>query len=117
MFSLGELLNAVLDMLYFHYHLPNEKGGALHLYKLKSSLPEETLYSTEFGCNWPSGTRGENFLYFVNAISLSLLEKRQGPSFEQKLTERCFVSSGWIGPVVLLKKIKMWKFYRQTDGR
>ena len=44
-----------------------------------------------------------------------------GSSFEQTwipFTQGCFVPSlVEIGPVVLKKKMKMWKVYRQTDGR
>ena len=51
--------------------------------------------------------------------SLSPLGKGRGPSFEQiwiPFTQGCFVPSlVEIGPVVLEKKMKMWKVYRQTD--
>ena len=44
-----------------------------------------------------------------------------GPSFEETwipLTQGCFVPSlVEIGPVVLEKKMKMWKVYRRMDGR
>ena len=49
------------------------------------------------------------------------LEKVVALSFEQTwnpITQECFVPRlVEIGPVVLEKKIKMWKVYRQTDGR
>ena len=47
--------------------------------------------------------------------------KRRGPLFKQTwilFTQGYFVSSlVEIGPVVLEKKMKIWKVYRQTDGR
>ena len=47
--------------------------------------------------------------------------KRTGPSFEQTwipFTQGYFVPSlVEIGPVVLEKKMKMWKVYRRTDGQ
>ena len=57
----------------------------------------------------------------IFAISLlSHLGKGWGPSFEQTwilITQGCFVPSlVEIGPVVLEKKRKMWKVYRQTDN-
>ena len=58
----------------------------------------------------------------IFAISLlSPLGDGRGPSFEQTLnhfTQECFVLSlVEIGAVVLGKKMKMWKVYRQTDER
>ena len=50
---------------------------------------------------------------------LSPFRKGLGPSFEQTWipnTQGCFVPSlVEIGPVVLEKKMKMWKVYRQMD--
>ena len=57
------------------------------------------------------------FCYFV----ITPLGIGQGPSFEQTwipLTQEwCVPSLVKIGPVVLEKKMKMWKVYRQTDGQ
>ena len=57
---------------------------------------------------------------FVNS-RLSPLWEGRGPSFEQTwipFTQGYFVPSlVEIGLVVLEKKMKMWKVYRQTDGR
>ena len=58
---------------------------------------------------------------FIFIISkLSPLWEGCGPSFQQTwipFTQGYFVPSlVEIGPVVLEKKIKMWKVYRQTDG-
>ena len=77
-----------------------------------------------FGWNWPIGSWEKDFVNFVNAFLLFrnyLLKNLRGPSFEQSwftFTQGCFVSSMVeIGPVVLEKKMKMWKVYRQTDDR
>ena len=57
---------------------------------------------------------------FINS-QLSPLWEGRGPSFEQTwipFTQGYFVPSlVEIGPVVLEKKMKMWKVYRQTDGQ
>ena len=84
------------------------------------------MLCAKFGWNWPSGSGEEDifvswssmyFRYFV----FTPLGKGWGPSFEQTWipsTQGCFVSSlVEIGTVVLEKKMKMWKVYRQTDGR
>ena len=61
------------------------------------------------------------FQYNFTFSLLSSLEKGHGPSFEQTWipsTQGCFVPSFVeIGPVVLEKKLKMWKVYRRTDGQ
>ena len=62
------------------------------------------------------------FLKIVNVISqLSPLGKGRGPSIEQTwipFTQECFVPSlVEIGPVVLEKKMKMWKVYDNDDGQ
>ena len=82
--------------LLFRNYLPLEKGGALHL---KNSLHPRML------C----------------AISLlSPLGKGLGPSFEETwipFTQGCFVPSlVEIGPVVLEKKMKMWKVYDNANN-
>ena len=76
-----------------------------------------------FGWNWPSGSGEEDFKYFQYNFTISLLfplGKGRGPSFEQTSfpsTQGCFVPSlVEIGPVVLDKKSKIGKVYRQTDG-
>ena len=54
--------------------------------------------------------------HFQNYLPL----EKNGPLFEQTwipFTQGCFVPSlVEIGPVVLEKKMKMWKVYRQTTG-
>ena len=61
------------------------------------------------------------FQYNITFSPLYPLGKRRGPSFEQTWipsTQECFVPSlVEIGPVVLGKKLKMWKVYRRTDGQ
>ena len=119
MFSLGELSLALRCWTQhwkciFAIISPIKRAGPF------SCTNSNPLFSrmrcTKFIWNWPSGSTEEDFLNFVYAISLlSFLEKRRGPIFEQTWTQGCFVPSGWIGPVVLVKKIKMWKF--KTDER
>ena len=59
------------------------------------------------------------FIFII--FKLSPLWEGRGPSFDQTwipFTQGYFVPSlVEIGPVVLEKKIKMWKIYRQTDGQ
>ena len=80
------------------------------------------MLSAKFGRNWLSGSGEENFLilpkYFCYFVIISPW-KRAGPSFEQNWipsTQGCFVPNlVQIGPVVLEKKIKLWKVYEQKD--
>ena len=64
----------------------------------------------------------EIFKYFQYNFTISLLSplgEERGPSFKQTWIPSihgCFVPClVEIGPVVLEKKLKMWKVYRQTD--
>ena len=62
------------------------------------------------------------FFYIILLFRYYLpLEKGRGPSFEQTWipsTQGCFVPTlVEIGPVVLEKKSKMWKNYRQMDRK
>ena len=78
------------------------------------------LYA-KFGWNEPRGS-WEDFKIFLHNFAFSLLfplGERPGPPFFQtwiRSTQECFVPSlVKIGPVVLEKKLKMWKVYRHTD--
>ena len=81
------------------------------------------MHCAKFVWNCYSGSGEEDFLilsmYFFSISKLYPLGKGQGPSFEQTwipFTQGCCVPSFVeIGPVVLEKKSKMWKVYRQTD--
>ena len=101
------------------------------------------MLCVKFAWNWPSGLRVFNVLslcrYYLplenkklmvlektlNVIILfslsSTFGKHCGPSYEQTwmpLAIWCFMLSlVKIGPLVLIKKLKMWKVYRQTDVR
>ena len=107
----GEEDFLILSMiLLFRNYLPLKKGGALHLNKLESSLPKDTLCQVWLIlATW--FLRGRFFLissiYFRNYLPYLGIE--QGPSFEQTwipFTQECFVPSLFeIGPVVLEKKI------------
>ena len=78
------------------------------------------LYA-KFGWNEPRGS-WEDFKIFLHNFAFSILfplGERPGPPFFQtwiRSTQECFVPSlVKIGPVVLEKKLKMWKVYRHTD--
>ena len=148
----------------FHNYLPLKKGWALHLKKLESSSPRDTLCQVWLKLDHSSRFWRRRFLNFINvfpifcnylswekggALYLNKLEspspknalcqvwlklaqwfwrrrffnvgKGRGPSFEETwilFAQGYFVPNlVEIGPVVLEKKMKMWKVYRQTDGR
>ena len=81
------------------------------------------MHCAKFSWYWPSGSGEDDFSNLFNVFSLFRnylsLEKGRSPSSEQiwmPFTQGCFVQSlVEIGPVVLEKKMKMWKVYRQTD--
>ena len=85
------------------------------------------MHGAKFGWNWLSGTGEDDFkilsMYFHYFVIISPWKKGRGPSFEQTrilITQECFVLSlVEIGPVVLEKKIKMWKVYDNNydDGQ
>ena len=91
--------NFVNVFLLFCYYLPLEKVGALHLNKLESSSPKNTLLvefgpvvlekkmlCAKFGWNWSSAS-GEDFfntsMYFRYFVIISPIGIGRGPSFEQ----------------------------------
>ena len=106
---------------YFCYYFPLEKGVALHLNKLESSSPKNALchiwlkLALWFLRRW--------FFKFVNIFLLFpyYLPLEKGVALHLNnawipITQGCFVPSLFeIGPVVLERKMKMWKVYRQTD--
>ena len=112
MFSLGELwLTLRCWTQYWTWYIfaiisPMKRAGSFICTNTNPFFP--SMRCTKFGWNWPSGSRGEDFLKFRQCYFVIITSwEKQGPSFEQT----------WIGPVVLVKKMKMWKFYRQTDRR
>ena len=116
-------LNFVNVFSLFHNYLPFEKGGALLLNKLESPSPKDALWKVWLKLAqlfWIKKIFKSCQFIFINS-QLSPLWEGRGPSFEQTwipFTQGYFVSSlAEIGPVVLEKKMKMWKVYRQTDGR
>ena len=128
--KLGEIGSVVLEKkifytssMYFRYfcnNLPLEKGGVLHLNKLESPSPKDVLCQVwlklaQWFWRW-------RFCQCIFAISqLSPFAKGRGPSTEQTwipFTQGWFVPSlVEIGPLVLKKKMDMWKVYRRTDGQ
>ena len=84
------------------------------------------MLCAKFGWNWHSGSGEEDFLkfnssmYFQYFVNISPW-KRAGPfiwtnfnPLTQGLFVPCLVE---IGPVVLEKKMKMWKVYDNDDGQ
>ena len=109
--------------MYFHYFLiisPWKRAGPFIWTNLNPLHPR--MLCAKFGWNWLSGSGEETFLilsmYFHYFIIISPL-KRTGP-FNWKtwipFTQGCFVPSlVEIDPVVLEKKMKMWKVYDDDD--
>ena len=108
--------------MYIHYFVIIWSWAGAFIWTNLNSLHLRML-CVKFGWNCPSGSREEDFFLFFQCISaiwlLSPLGKGRGPSFEQTwvpFTQTCFVLSlVKISPVVLVKKMKMRKVYRQTD--
>ena len=100
---------------------PWKRVGALYFNKLESPSPKDTLCQ-----DWLKLAKWfwrRRFLKFVNVffaiLSLSPLEKGAGSFIGTNLnpfTQEWFVPSlVEIGPVVLEKKLKMWKVYDNND--
>ena len=98
-------------------YLPLEKGGALHLNILEFPLPKDAL--CQFWLKLVLWFWRRTFLNFVSVFSLfhNYLPLEKGGTlhlnkFEFPFTEGCFVSIlVEIGPMVLEKKMKIWKVY------
>ena len=80
------------------------------------------MLCAKFGWNWLSGS-GEDFLNFVNVFSLfrNNLPLRKGGALhlnnlESPLPKDLVASLVEIGPVVLEKKVKMWKVYDNNNN-
>ena len=92
------------------YLSPFEKGGAHHLNKLESPSTKDALcqvWLKMVQCFWR-----RRFLNFINVFSefRNYLPWKRAGSFIWNNTQGCFVPSLIeIGPVVLEKKMKMWK--------
>ena len=121
--SLLEIGPVVLDkkilFLLFHNYLPLEKGGVLHLNKLKSSSPKAVLCQI-----WLKSTKWfitRRFLNFVNVFSLFCnylpLEKDWALYLNKLEFPAPMDALVGIGPVVMEKKMKMWKVYDNEDGQ
>ena len=120
-FGEEEFLISSMNFSLLRNYLPLEKGRAGHLNKLEYPSLKDAL-----GQVWLKLAQWfwrRRFFYVVNVFfafsKLFPLCKGQGPSFEQNwipITQLCFVSSlVEIGPVVLEKKMKMWKVHNQQD--
>ena len=94
--------------------LPLEKGVVLYSNELKSHLPKYALCKIwlKSAC-WFLRKRFLNFVKCFRYFVIISPWKRVGPLFEQTsilFTQGCFLSSFVeIGPMVLEKKMKMWK--------
>ena len=103
----------------FLSYLPLEKSGPFIWTNLNPL--HLSMLCAKFDWNWPSGF-GEDFLnlsmYFCYIVIISPW-KGWTLSYEQTwipFTQGCFVPSlVEIGPVVLEKKMKMWKVYDNND--
>ena len=108
---------------FFFVIIPPGKRWVLHLYILESPLPKDALCQVWFKlAQWFWRRRFFNFYnVFFAFCQLSPLGKGQGPLFEQNwipFIQGYFVPSlVATGPVVLEKKWKIGKVYRQTDRR
>ena len=97
------------------YH-PLEKSGTLHLNKPESPSPKNCA---KYGWNWTSCS-GEDFVNVILLFRNYLPLEKGGPLIWTNLnlfTKGCFVLSlVEIGPVVMEKKIKIWKVYDNNDN-
>ena len=106
--------------MYFWYFViifPS-KSPWLFIWKKLNPLQPRTLCG-KFGWNWQSCSWEEDFYILLIGNYLPL---EKGVALHLKkiwipITQGCFVPSLFeIGPVVLEKKMKMWKVYRRTTG-
>ena len=115
-----------MSSIYFHYFViisPWKRTGPFIWTNFNPLHPR--MFCAKFGWNWLCGSGEEDFLiwsmYFFPFSWLSPLGKGRGPSFEQTwipFIQGCSVPSlVENGPVVLKKKMKMWKVYRRMDRR
>ena len=117
-----DFFNFVNVFSLFRNYLRLEKGCALHLNKLEPPSPKDAL--CQIWLRLVQWSRRRRFLNFVNVFSLfrNYLPLEKGRALHlnnlNPLPQGCFVPNlVEIGPVVLEKKIKMWKVYGQTDTR
>ena len=105
-------------ILHFRYYLPLEKGVAIHLNKLKSPSSKDALCQV-----WLKLVQWFWIRRFLNIFNIILhfrcyLPLEKGVALRLSSTQGYLVQSlVEIGPVVMEKKLKMWKVYRQTDDR
>ena len=98
-------LNFIDVSLVLHNYLPLVKGMAHQVNKLESSSPKDTLCHV-----WLKLAEWYWRIWFLNFVNVCWLFNNYLP-----LEKICFVPSlVEIGPVILEKKMKMWKDYRQT---
>ena len=104
----------------FSLFFPLKKAGPIYWINLNPCHPK--MLCAKLGGNWPTGSGGDFFFFFIKVFSLfrsNLLLGRGGALHLNKLEYQGYFmpSSAEIGPVVLEKK-KMWKVYNDdtTDN-
>ena len=113
-------LNFVNVFSIYCYYLPWEKSVSFHLINFEFPLPKDALYQDWLKLAlWFWRERFFKFCQCIFAYSfLSLLAKRCGPSFYStwiSYTQWSIVPSlVEIDPLVLAKKMKMWKVYNNN---
>ena len=94
---------------------------ALHLNKLESSSPKNALSQVWLKLGQWFWRRFSNFFIVFLLFVIISPWKRSWPFILTNLTPHdprmLCAKFGEIGGVVLEKKMKMWKVYRQTDGQ
>ena len=79
------------------------------------------MHCSKFGWNWLSGSWEEDVYFFANVFSLfcNYLPLKKGGALDLNkfpFKQGCFVPNlVEIGPVVLKKKMEMWKVYDDDD--
>ena len=117
MYNFIRFFTFVYVFLQFRNYLSLEKNWPFIWINLNPLHPK--ILCAKFCWNWPSGFGEEDFknlsMYFCNFVIISPW-KRAEPFIWTPFTLGWFVPSlVEIGPVVLEKKVKMWKVYRRTD--
>ena len=91
-----------------------------------SPSPTDAMLFTKFAWTWPNGSGEEFFLDIVNVFLLFHIYLRLEKSVALHLNKLEFptpkdalwqIWSKFAHAMVLKKKMKMWKVYRQTDRR
>ena len=110
----------LISSMCFHYFVIISPWKRAGLFWTNLNPLHPRMHCAKFGWNWLSGSGEEDFFNFVNVFSLfrNYLPLEKGRALFKKKTWINFTQEfGWNGPMVLEKKMKMWKVYRGTDAR